>query len=100
MGRGRYQIVHVTIRNGYQENNSVPDALELARKHGLLPRNLDLEGASYFISRITIAKANNSGMGGLRKNIFMAMARNSASPIEHFGLPIDRTVVMGSQINI
>ncbi len=100
MGRGRYQILHVTIRNGYQENNSVPDALELARKHGLLPRNLDLEGASYFISRITIAKANNSGMGGLRKNIFMAMARNSASPIEHFGLPIDRTVVMGSQINI
>jgi len=100
MGRGRYQILHVTIRNGYQETNSVPEALALARRQGLLPRNLDLEGASYFISRISIAKASNSGMGGLRKNIFMAMARNAASPIDHFGLPIDRTVVMGSQINI
>jgi KUP system potassium uptake protein len=100
MGRGRYQILHVTIRNGYQETNSVPEALALARRQGLLPRNLDLEGASYFISRISIAKASNSGMSGLRKNIFMAMARNAASPIDHFGLPIDRTVVMGSQINI
>jgi len=100
MGRGRYQILHVTIRNGYRETNSVPEALALARRQGLLPRNLDLEGASYFISRISIAKATNSGMSGLRKNIFMAMARNAASPIDHFGLPIDRTVVMGSQINI
>ena len=33
-----------------------------------------------------------------RKKLFIAMARNAASPIEHFGLPGDRTVMMGSQV--
>jgi K+ transporter len=30
----------------------------------------------------------------------MLMARNAASPIEHFGLPIERTVLMGSQVSL
>ena len=35
-----------------------------------------------------------------RKKLFIAMARNAASPIEHFGLPADRTVIMGSQVSL
>jgi KUP system potassium uptake protein len=33
-----------------------------------------------------------------RKRLFIALARNAASPIEYFGLPSDRTVVMGGHI--
>jgi KUP system potassium uptake protein len=33
-----------------------------------------------------------------RKKLFIAMARNAASPIDHFRLPSERTVMMGSQI--
>jgi KUP system potassium uptake protein len=93
-------MVHVTIRTGYREVNSVPDALALARKLGYLERNLDLEHASYFLSRITIASTDAPGMSQWRKKIFVAMARNAASPIEHFGLPVNRTVVTGSQISV
>jgi KUP system potassium uptake protein len=100
VGRGLFHVLHVTVRNGYQETNSVPAALALARKQGVLPRNLDLEGASYFLSRITIAPTDKPGMARWRKKLFVMMARNSASPMEHFGLPNDRTVVMGSQINL
>ncbi len=100
MGRGLCQVLFVRIRNGYLEANSIPDALALARKRGLLPRNLDLEGASYFLSRILIAPTREPGMARWRKKIFVTMARNAASPIEHFGLPIDRTVAMGSQISV
>jgi K+ transporter len=28
------------------------------------------------------------------------MARNAASPIEHFGLPVERTVTMGSHVAV
>ncbi len=35
-----------------------------------------------------------------RKKIFMVMARNAASPIEHFGLPIERTVLMGQHVDL
>jgi KUP system potassium uptake protein len=100
MGRGRCSILHVVIRNGYRDTNSVPELLELARKLGHLERNLDLEGASYFISRITIAETTEPDMAAWRKKLFLVMARNAASPIEHFGLPIDRTVLMGSQVNL
>jgi KUP system potassium uptake protein len=76
----------------------VPEALALARKRGLLERNLDLEHASYLLSRITITPGEDTGMSPVRQHIFMAMARNTASPIELFGLPAERTVSMGSQI--
>ena len=33
-----------------------------------------------------------------RKRLFIAMARNAASPVEAFKLPTDRTVIIGSQI--
>jgi KUP system potassium uptake protein len=100
MGRGRYPILHVVVRNGYRDTNSVPELLQLARKLGQLERNLDLEGASYFISRMTITESDKPEMAIWRKKLFMLMARNAASPIDHFGLPIERTVLMGSQVSL
>ncbi len=100
MGRGRCQIQHVVVNNGYRDTNSVPELLQLARKMGHLERNLDLEGASYFISRITITETPEPDMAKWRKKIFLVMARNAASPIEHFGLPVERTVLMGSQVSL
>jgi KUP system potassium uptake protein len=100
IGPGRCPIVHVMVRSGYRDTNSIPELLQLARKMGFLERNLDLEGASYFISRMTITDSERADMATWRKKLFMLMARNAASPIEHFGLPIERTVLMGSQVSL
>ena len=88
----------MTIRLGYQDKLDVPESLRLCRKHGLLERNLDLEHASYFVSRITINPTQAPPWRTWRKKLFIAMARNAASPIDAFGLPSDRTVIMGSQV--
>src|SRR4051812_28721037 len=98
LGPGRFKVTHITIRLGYQDPVDVPASLHLCRKHGLLERNLDLEHASYFISRITIAATDTSPLPAWRKRLFIAMARNAASPVEHFRLPSDRTVTVGSQV--
>jgi KUP system potassium uptake protein len=104
LGRGLFKVVYVTIRVGYRDSNNVPEALALARKRGLLERNLDLEHASYLLSRITITPTATPTSGPRisrwRKHIFLAMARNAASPIDLFGLPADRTVAMGSQVTV
>ncbi|MGO9976520.1 MAG: potassium transporter Kup [Solirubrobacteraceae bacterium] len=100
LGKGLFQVVHLHIRTGYQDDQNVPQALILARKMGLLERNLDLEHASYFLSQITIKPTDAPGMPTWRKKLFLTMARNAASPIEHFGLPVERTVSMGSQISV
>jgi KUP system potassium uptake protein len=98
LGHGLFKVVHLTARFGYHDNLSIPGALSQARKQGLLERNLDLEHASYFVSRITITPTDAPGMQRWRKSLFITMARNAASAIDHFGLPSDRTVIMGSQV--
>jgi KUP system potassium uptake protein len=98
LGHGLFKVFHVGIRLGYRDQPSVPEALALCRMRGLLERNLDLEHASYFASRIAITATNAPVIQRWRKRLFITMARNASSPIEHFGLPGDRTVIMGSQV--
>jgi len=100
LGHGLFKIFHVTVRIGYHDKLDVPLALQLARKKGLLERNLDLEHASYFVSRITITPRPDSPLRTWRKRLFIVMARNAASPIDHFGLPTNRTVLMGAQVEV
>jgi KUP system potassium uptake protein len=98
IGHGLFRVFHVVDRVGYRDRLNIPQALALARKQGLLERNLDLEQASYFVSKITITPTDVPGMKPWRKDLFVAMARNAASPIQAFCLPGDRTVMMGSQV--
>ena len=67
---------------------------------GFLDRNLDLEHASYFVSRMTIVPTAAPGMLHWRKQLFIGMARNATSPIDHFRLPSPRTVMTGSQVEM
>jgi KUP system potassium uptake protein len=95
---GDFRVFHVTVRNGYHDPIDVPAALRLCRKQGLLERNLDLEHASYFVSRIAIKPTDASPIKTWRKKLFVGMARNAASPIDAFQLPSEKTVIVGSQI--
>jgi KUP system potassium uptake protein len=47
---------------------------------------------------MTIVPTDAPGLTKWRKKLFMAIARNSANPVTYYGLPDDRTVVMGSQV--
>jgi KUP system potassium uptake protein len=40
------------------------------------------------------------GMARWRKRLFLAISRNAANPVEVFHLPDERTVVMGSHIEL
>jgi KUP system potassium uptake protein len=100
VGHGLFKVFHVVDRIGYRDRVNIPAALALARKQGLLERNLDLEHASYFVSRITITPTGAPGMKLWRKDLFVALARNAASPIGAFCLPPDRTVTLTSQVAV
>ncbi len=99
LGSGRFKVGHLTAHIGYRDSVDLPAGLALARKRGLLARNLDLEHASYFVSRMQIVRTRAPGMPRWRKAIFVLMARNSSSPLEDFSLPEERTVIMGSQVD-
>ena len=95
-------IVHVSAEFGFQDKTDFPEVLRRASamKTPGLECDLDLRTASYFLSRITLNRTRLPGMSAWRKHLFIALAHNAASQAEFLCLPIDRTVVMGSQVDI
>jgi KUP system potassium uptake protein len=97
LGYSDDNITHVTARFGFQDPPNIPDALGLAQSIG--PESgWDFERPSYFLSRLTIRVTAAPGMARWRKKLFVAIARNAASPVDYFGLPEERTITLGSHI--
>jgi KUP system potassium uptake protein len=92
-------IIHVTARYGYMETPDVPGALaslDPARTEG----PLDLDKASYFLSKIELRRGKAPTMRPWRKRLFIATSYITADAAEHFSLPRDRTVIMGADIEV
>ncbi len=93
------RITHVTARFGYMDQTHVPDLLPLIR--GADPGNpLSEDNLSYFVSRIELVQGHEPGMSRWRKRLFIATSRITADAAEYFRLPRERTVIMGSRIEL
>ncbi|MEA5363105.1 KUP/HAK/KT family potassium transporter [Amycolatopsis sp., V23-08] len=92
-------IVFVTARYGYMETPDVPAALALLDPAATEGR-LQLDDASYFLSKIELQRGTKPTMAGWRKRLFIATSYITADAAEYFGLPRDRTVIMGSRIDV
>jgi KUP system potassium uptake protein len=98
LGYGDDGIVHLTAHHGFQDDVDVPRTLRRAAKR--LEGEIDVSCATYFISRMTIVMTHAPGMARWRKKLFMGMSRNTSNPVAYFGLPDDRTIVMGSHVEL
>ncbi|WP_203907543.1 potassium transporter Kup [Rhizocola hellebori] len=99
LGHADDGIIHVTARFGYMENPDVPAALRMldpAQTEG----RLDLDDASYFLSTIELRSGPDASMVPWRKRLFVATSHITADAAEHFALPRDRTIIMGSHIEV
>jgi KUP system potassium uptake protein len=92
-------IVHVTARFGYMDHPNVPHALALAAEQGM-EGPVDLDEATYFLSHIEIEMGDAPGLARWRKRLFIATTGMTADAASHFGLPRDRTLILGSRIQI
>ena len=91
-------IMHVSLRCGFQDDHNVPEALRKAVDLGL-EAEIDIDNATYFVSRITIVRGDAPGMSTWRKKLFLAMANTATNPVEVFGLPEHRIVTIGSYVD-
>jgi len=92
-------IVHVRARFGYMETPDVPGALALVDP-AATEGGPELRDVSYFLSKIELRRGSAPTMAPWRKRLFIATAHITADAAEHFALPRDRTVIMGSHIEV
>jgi KUP system potassium uptake protein len=99
LGHTHDGIIHVTVRFGYMETPDIRDALRLlepTKTEG----SIAIDDASYFLSKIELTKGVAPTMPAWRTNLFIATSKLSADAAESFGLPRDRTLIVGSRIEV
>jgi KUP system potassium uptake protein len=93
-------FVALTLRFGFLDEPDVPSALRLAAERQLLEGLPDVDKATYFLSESSIVPTRAPGMAVWRKKVFVALARNAASPAEYFRLPDNQTVTMSWRLQL
>ena len=94
LGHGLHRVV---LRYGFKEDPDIPLGLEQARTHGLVFKPME---TSYFLGRETLIASKNPGMALWREHLFSVMSRNARSATSFFGLPPNRVVELGAQIEL
>ncbi len=92
-GRGFYQV---TANYGFMQRPNVPDVLRICARQGV-PIGQEV---SYYTSRESLVRTGRAGMWGWRTSLFAFLSRNAFSVTSFFGIPANRVVELGMQIEI
>jgi KUP system potassium uptake protein len=97
LGSGFHQVI---ARYGFMETPDVPAMLESIPRRpipGPKLRIVPME-TTYYLGRETLLPTGPAPMATWRKQLFIVMARNARTASAFFGLPPNRVVEMGAQI--
>ena len=86
-------MVHATF--GFMQTPTVTDVLRRCEENGLQTRPMD---TTYYLGHDRLLPSGTSAMMRWRKRLFILMSRNARSASEFFGLPPNRVVELGAQI--
>ncbi|MFN2375763.1 MAG: potassium transporter Kup [Candidatus Binatia bacterium] len=95
--RYRDDFVRLVAMYGFMENPSVAEVLELARQRGL---DCDPQQATYFFGRETLVIGEKKGLATWRKYLYDFMFRNAYGAYLHLGVPPNRVIEIGQQVEI
>jgi len=87
----------VTLRFGFMERPSVSRGLATLRASGW---ELDPARVSYFLSRRALRPSARSVMPPWQERLFIGLARRTSDTSDHFDIPSDRAVEVGSQVTV
>jgi KUP system potassium uptake protein len=94
IGEGFYRVIAFV---GFMQQPNVPKILERCAKQDLVVEQGDI---TYYLGRQTLLTTGESGLARWRKMLFSFLARNARPPTAFFGLPPNRVVELGLQIEI
>ena len=82
---------------GFMQSPNVPDVIRRCNAAGLKTAEGDI---SYFLGRETLLNTGKSGLARWRKTLFGYLSRNARTATSFFGIPPNRVVEMGAQIEL
>ncbi|SEJ36271.1 potassium transporter Kup [Frateuria terrea] len=87
------------FRFGFAENPDIPAAMAWCGSHG--GPAFDMMDTTFFLSRETVVAASHRpGMAAWRDKLFAFMARNALPATAFFGIPGNRLIELGAQVEI
>jgi KUP system potassium uptake protein len=87
----------VVAKYGFMQSPNALEILALCKERGM---DVDQNDTSFFLGRETLLTTGKSSMAPWRKALFAIMSRNARPATAFFGLPPNRVVEMGTQIEL
>jgi KUP system potassium uptake protein len=87
----------LTARFGYMETPNVPELLGSVASRGL---KFDPARTTYYLGRETLLPGARRGMWRWQKHLFALVSRNARSATSYFGIPPNRVVELGMQVEL
>ena len=88
-------LYRVKAAYGFMENPNVEDIRGRLAEAGIKTRRMD---TTYYLGREQLIPMNSVGMAKWRKYFFALMSKNARSATQYFGIPPNRVVELGAQI--
>ena len=97
LARHEHGFFRVTATYGFMETPHVPTVIAQCAERGLVANTHD---TSYYLGRERLLPTGKGPMARWRKKLFVFMARNAQSATAFYGLPPNRVVELGAQLEL
>jgi KUP system potassium uptake protein len=94
LGQGFHRLI---ASYGFMETPNVPEILDIATERGL---ELDAFSTTFYVNRETLLSTGKAPMASWRKGLFAFLSRNAWNVTTFFGIPPNRVVELGSQVEL
>jgi KUP system potassium uptake protein len=94
LGQGFYRV---EASYGFMQKPNVPQIMKIVAQDGLVT---DPMTTTFYLGRETLLTGGKSKMMRWRKAFFAFMSRNAGNPTLYFGIPANRVVELGTQIEL
>ena len=85
----------IKAKYGFMQTPNVPEILSLATERGIIAKPAE---TTYYLGRENLIPTGNRPLAGWRKRLFIFMQRNARPATEFYGIPPNRVVELGAQM--
>ena len=90
-----HNFARVKAKYGFMQTPNVPEVLAIATERGIIAKPAE---TTYYLGRENLIPSGSKPIAGWRKHLFIFMQRNARPATEFFGIPPNRVVELGAQM--